>query len=705
MAQNNQRIENRNVLLVNPSGWQKESINLGISYLASSLFKEGFEVQVLDLNRYELKDSEILEQVAAFNPFHIGISLKTATAIEGARVGELIAQKMPEVFITAGGPHFTLCAESFLRENPAFSFGIMGEGEESFSQLVKTSHEGGDWSHLKGVVWRNGQKVIINEWSPPSDLDSLPIPNLDVIQGFSWEGFRYPIVSSRGCPHDCTYCCVNKLTGSRKWRSRSPKNVVGELELLVRSKGITSFEIWDDNFTLNMKRAKAICRLIIERGLKLSWYCHNGIRADCIDDELAKLMHDAGCTSIAFGMETGNPHIFDSIKKGEPLSAVVEAVKKAKKVGIQTVGYFIIGLPGDNLRTFINTVRFEKKLKLNHATYGMLIPYPHTEVWDDVNARGTFLTDITGTQHFCDDVVPVSFELPDFPKSEKVRAHYISKFLDLYESVERVYNQTGKAKVFYIGAEQYLDKIAGMVTACHGQAQHEVIGDITIDSLREHKGFGQVPEDTIISTNQHYYLTKTDSSHIYVCPGSKIPRNIILGNLNLVLINTNRPLCQTVQVKKWIKLPLPGIISALLGTILSAPDAISYFGFNKVYTVAKSHLASQARHVKLVLADKARHTVPVVNGQLQAINKTEPELAGSFIKQESHKGLLVRLYVKNYLLKRWAVNLPFSWALIIFKRVTLSLLNINKYAQLKAKLYALKHKKSEYPFENYPSYL
>lgn len=705
MAPSNQHVENRKVLLVNPSGWQKESINLGISYLASSLIKEGFDVQVLDLNRYELEDNEILEQVTAFDPFHIGISLKTATAIEGARIGGLIAQKMPEVFITAGGPHFTLCAESFLRENPVFAFGIMGEGEESFSQLVKTTHEGGDLSHLKGVVWRNGQNVIINEWSPPSDLDSLPIPNLDVIQGFSWEGFRYPIVSSRGCPHDCTYCCVNKLTGSRKWRSRSPENVVGELELLVRSKGITSFEIWDDNFTLNMKRAKAICRLIIERGLKLSWYCHNGIRADRIDDELAKLMHDAGCTSIAFGMETGNPHIFDSIKKGEPLSAVVEAVKKAKKVGIQTVGYFIIGLPGDNLQTFINTVRFEKRLKLNHATYGMLIPYPHTEVWDDVNARGTFLTDITGTQHFCDDVVPVSFELPEFPKSEKVRAHYISKFLDLYESVERIYKQTGKAKVVYIGAEQYLDQIAGMVIACHGKAQHEVIGDITIDYLREHKGFGQVSDDTIITTNQNYNLSKPSSSNIYVCPSSKIPRKIILGNLNLVLINTNRPLCQTVQVKKRVRLPLPGIMSASIGAILSAPNAISYFGYNKVTTVAKSHLASQVRHVKLVLTDKVRHLIAVDMSQPLAINKVKPMLEGSITKLANHKRLLFFLYEIISLFKRWAVNLPFGWVLRFFKRIILSLGNLKKFALLKSKLYKLKINKSEYPFENYTSYM
>ena len=202
------------------------------------------------------------------------------------------------------------------------------------------------------------------------------------------------------------------------------------MEYIVKTKKINSLAIWDDNFTLNIERAKEICREIIKRKLSLTWYCHNGIRADRIDIKLARLMKRAGCTSLAFGIETGSHDVFDSIKKGESLSDILKAIKIVKKVGIQAVGYFIIGLPGDNLKKFINTVRFQRALKLDHYIYGMLVPYPKTKVWDMIQTQGQLFCDITQTQHFKDDMVPVSFELPGFPKQDMIKAFYITKYLN-----------------------------------------------------------------------------------------------------------------------------------------------------------------------------------------------------------------------------------------------------------------------------------
>ncbi|MFC1836696.1 B12-binding domain-containing radical SAM protein [Thermodesulfobacteriota bacterium] len=153
--------------------------------------------------------------------------------------------------------------------------------------------------------------------------------------------------------------------------------------------------------------------------------------------KIYQLMKKAGCSSIAFGIETGDPEVFELIQKGETLDAVVDAVKYVKEVGIKAVGYFIIGLPGDSLKTFIQTVRFQRSLKLSHFIFGMLIPYPNTEVWDIVEDRGHLLCDITQSQHFADDIVPVSFELPEWPKEDLVRAFYISKYYELFDSVQQ----------------------------------------------------------------------------------------------------------------------------------------------------------------------------------------------------------------------------------------------------------------------------
>ena len=649
---------NQKIVLINPCGWQRESVNLGLSYLAACLLQKGFEVLILDLNRYELDDTTLLERVRQYEPFLVGISVKTATAEEGGRLAILLAGILSNTVLVVGGPHVTLCAEMYLQENPAFSFGIMGEGEESFVALARALQEGHPASEVKGIVWRRGKNLVVNEWSPPQDLNSLPFPNLDVIEGFSWEKFRYPILTSRGCPFKCTYCCVNKLTGSYKWRYRSTNNVIDELEHLVRTKALTTFEVWDDNFTLDIRRAKAICRELIKRKLNLSWYCHNGIRADRIDLELAQLMKEAGCTSIAFGMETGNPEVFDSIKKGEPLSAVVNAVKIVKKAGIQAVGYFIIGLPGDNLETFVETVRFQRKLKLDHYVFGMLIPYPKTEVWDIVQKKGEILCGITQTQHFHSDIVPVSFELPEFPKRDMVRAFYIATYIDLFEAIDRLVNKSCLPHVYYHGADQYLNHIAGMVIACHEGTHHTVVSDLSSKQLVRQRGFTQLSKGTSLAVVKSLPETLLRQDTVHVCIGSNIPHELLLGNANIVLINPQHPLHRTVQVRRYIPgAPLPQILLGTVGTVLSFSDVVRYFGLRKIGKVVRRQFVGLCLRV------------------VNRIWTQKPETTGW---------------------RRHLVGALRFAALLFF---------VGPFIKIKYRLGQLKHKKKAYSFDDYSSYL
>lgn len=578
------------VVLVNPAGWQKESVNLGLSYLASSLIRVGFSVLILDVNRYEMSDETLVERVLKFSPRLIGISVKTATACEGTRLADLLSKASPASTIVCGGPHMTLCPESYMQSAPSVSYGVMSEGERTIVEIALAVVSGTAVSGINGVVWRRGDEVIVNQWDPPADLDSLPFPNLDVVEGFSWEGFRYPIVTSRGCPFDCIYCCVNKLTGSRKWRFRSPESVVGELEAVAGAKGITQFEIWDDNFTLDLKRAKAICRLMIERGLQLSWYCHNGIRADRIDLELAQLMKQAGCTSIAFGIESGNAKTFDSIKKGEPLSAVVEAVRIVKSVGINAVGYFIIGLPGDTLERFMETVRFQRALNLHHYVFGMLIPYPNTEVWEIVKQHGVMFCEITQTQHFSDDIVPISFELPNFPKADMVRAFYIARYFDLLDATNAVRSRISP-KVVYMTTPDSLASLAGMIIACGVGIRHVVVG-ADAEGLRNTPAFAQVPAETVVVFESKLRPGMIDGDTVVVCRNLSIPQELIFGNSGLVLIDPARPLHQVIQVRRAVQdIPLiPSFILSGVGVLWNLPHLLDTFGAQKMWEVAQIQL-------------------------------------------------------------------------------------------------------------------
>lgn len=555
-----------------------------MAYLASTLKEAGYQTLILDINRYPLSDRKLTQRVLDYSPRVIGISVKTATANSGGYIASLLSPVCPDA-VVAGGPHLTLCAESYMNDFPVFNYGVMGEGEKHLVELVDRLSSNTAVEGINGLVYRVDGRVQINRWCPPDDLDDLPLPDFDSIEGFDWEDFRYPILTSRGCPFRCIYCCVNKLTGSRKWRSRSVKNVVDELEHIAQTKRIKSFEVWDDNFTLNIKRAKEICREIIDRKLNLSWYCHNGIRADRTDRELAILMKRAGCTSVAFGIESGNPETFDSIKKGEPLSAVIKAVKLVNEVGIKAVGYFIIGLPGDTLDKFIETVRFQRSLKLDHYTYGMLIPYPKTEVWDIVKTRGKFFCEITSTQHFSNDIVPISFEMPDFPKQDMVRAFYISKFYDLYEAVQKIIDKGQIPMVVYISTPENIEHLPGMIIACDPKTRHIINGYADEKALFQLQSFSQVPAEISITFSRTMPRDLSRENIVVACQGKSIPKGLIFLNSNMVLINPRLAIYLVVQARKYIinKWNIPDFLLSMVGYLPGIYNVIKRYGIKNIY--------------------------------------------------------------------------------------------------------------------------
>jgi len=523
------------ILFLNPAGWQKDSINLGLALLAGTLRSAGFESLQVDLNAFPLEDAVLVRRIQAYGPALIGISIKTATAEEGARLGELVRRHFPAVPLLVGGPHITLCGREFLEHCPAFDFGLLGEAEHSLLQLVGSLFAGAPLEDVSGLAWRQGGELRLNPWgeqTPPRDLDLLPLPDLDSIEGHSWEGFRYPLLTSRGCPFECIYCCVNKLTRSRKWRARSASEVVDELQWAVTVKRIDAFEILDDNFTLDMERAKAFCRELITRRLNLSWYCHNGIRADRIDPELAGLMAEAGCTSVAFGIESGCPRVFDSIKKGEPLDAVTRAVRIVKEAGIQAVGYFIIGLPGDTLESFVETVRFQRSLRLRHHVFGMLIPYPGTEVWDLVARRGRMFADITQTRHFTEGAPLVCFELPEFPRRDMTRAYYIAKYFELFEAVQTIVARGGRPVLVYADDPALFRHLPGIVAACGPETRHVAPTAAAREAMiqealdwRPRIEYGPVSLDEFPAKEA-----------LVVCTGDRAPRAALFGRTGLALL-------------------------------------------------------------------------------------------------------------------------------------------------------------------------
>ncbi len=174
--------KNNRVLLINPSGWQKESTNLGLAYLSSALKEAGYPTLVLDINRYQLSDRVLTERVLGYSPRVIGISVKTATANSGGHIANLLSPVCPDVIFVAGGPHLTLCAESYMNDFSVFNYGILGEGEKHLVELVDALSNNSAVNKLKGLVYRIDGRIQINRWHPPDDLNDLPLPDFDSIE-------------------------------------------------------------------------------------------------------------------------------------------------------------------------------------------------------------------------------------------------------------------------------------------------------------------------------------------------------------------------------------------------------------------------------------------------------------------------------------------------------------------------------------------
>ena len=421
------------IVLVDPPGVQ-EGLNVGLGYIVSSLVNAGHDGKVLDLNNSSICEGAWIKMIREYDPRVIGFSIKNATYFKAVEIAGKIKKLFPGIVLVAGGPYVTLAGNDFFKDAPFFDYAILGEGEKVFPELCDTIASGGK-VNIKGVISRNSTQ---KEADPVfvEDLDDLDPPTYELFENFedTMSKSRYPVITSRGCPYNCIYCSVCAISG-RKWRTRSIQKVIEEITEAEKKHAIKGFEILDDNFTLDVERAKKFCRTLIKEKVDLPWSCPNGIRTDRIDDELAELMMQSGCDLVMVGVESADEEVFNQIDKGETLADIGNGIKTLKKAGIRVGGYFIIGLPGDSLEATKKSVEFARKNGLEPAHFNMLAPYPKTRMWNWIQENGRMLEDYRMGKHFLGKPVPV-FETDDFTTEERVKAYYMANtVLRQYEFV------------------------------------------------------------------------------------------------------------------------------------------------------------------------------------------------------------------------------------------------------------------------------
>jgi len=406
------------IILINPRlrEWSPNIwIPLGLTYVASVLEKEGHIVKIIDMNAERMTDSDLIQNLNKDTNV-VGITGMITEYQKILKISTLVKDTLPDVKIILGGPLATTLPRELLEYSHA-DFLVMGEGEKTTPALIHAIEHESDVAEIRGIAYRNNGKVIITEpVIPIDDLDTIPFParhllNMDKYTKNHFESFGFEIegydkirstnlISSRGCPYDCTFC-FRDMWGY-KWRGRSAKNIVEEMELLNSKYGMNGFLFNDDTFVLSKKRVFEFTRLLKESHLDVIWYC-NG-RINLIQKDLLKAMYDSGCRGIAYGIESGNQSILDSMKKNITLDQVRNVVKWTKDIGINAAGYFMIGMIGETKETIQDTIHFAKELDLDFYGFSITTPFPGTELYSEAMKRGLMHVDMTSLKTFDFDI-------------------------------------------------------------------------------------------------------------------------------------------------------------------------------------------------------------------------------------------------------------------------------------------------------------
>jgi len=399
-----------NILLIQPPITLKKNETfavtppLGLAYLGAVAEQIGHHVTILDtvvegfnlrsdeghLTRIGLPKDAIKRKIEEVKPDLVGITCPfTLMDREMRCVASIVKSVNSGILVVVGGAHPSSMPDNVIADNN-IDFLVLGEGEITFSILLKSIQESEEFEKIKGLWFKKKGKIIRN--SPNEfieDLDTIPFPAMHLLPlekylslgeaHGSQKRKRYmPMVTSRGCPGRCVFCSIHTVWG-HKWRARTPENVVNEIEMLVSKYGIREIHFEDDNLTLSKKRIMKICDLIIERGLDITWATPNGVAINTLDLAILQKMKKSGCYQLNFGIESGDPFVLRNvINKPLNLERVRRVVNWSKWLGIWTHGFFVIGFPTESLESIRRTIRFAKELDLDSANFFIATPYPGT---------------------------------------------------------------------------------------------------------------------------------------------------------------------------------------------------------------------------------------------------------------------------------------------------------------------------------------
>jgi anaerobic magnesium-protoporphyrin IX monomethyl ester cyclase len=382
------------VTLVNPTAPINAAMHmpfalLGLGYLAAVLEKNEYQVDVIDCQLLKLSLEDFRSEISKRQPNIVGVTSSTLTYQSALKLIKIVKEACPDCITIAGGPHVTFWDDKALEECPELDIVVRREGEITMLEIVQKIEADKSYDDVLGTTVRKEGKIVKNPDRPYiEDLDGLPFParHLWPMERLrEYEDILY-LATSRGCVYWCEFCTTVRMHG-RKYRMRSPKNVVDELEFLHKTYGAKKFTFCDDAFTVDQPRTEALCSEILQRGLKIEWNC--GTRVDMITKDLLMKMKESGCISVWFGVESGTQQVLDAMKKGITPELTIKVLGWVRELGLKPVPNVILGFPGETKKSAWKTIKFVEKIAPDEVGfYNVATPFPGTPMYDIVKEKG-----------------------------------------------------------------------------------------------------------------------------------------------------------------------------------------------------------------------------------------------------------------------------------------------------------------------------
>lgn len=383
------------VLLICPNYYSKALITdaiihpINLAYLAAYVREKGISVDIIDGRALNYSLDDYKDAIIKLKPKIVGMTVMTSYVNQAVDIARIVKSVSKNIMVVVGGAHISALPVDTLASYDVFDVAVVGEGEETLAELTKKVLKNDcDFSGINGIYYRDNG--VIKGTKPRGlikDLDSLPYPAFDLLPlekyrpAFQWDKKRpyLMVYANRGCPYNCTFC-ASKSNFGRTVRFRSPESVVDEIEYYKGRYGVKEIIFYDDTLVINKNHILDLCDIMIRRKLDIAWGCFSTV--DAMSFELAKRMKEAGCFTIFLGLESGSERMLKSMNKSyKSVKQARQVVSDVRKAGIQAVGSFIFGVPGETEETIKETIDFALDLPLNYAAVFPVVPFPGSEVF------------------------------------------------------------------------------------------------------------------------------------------------------------------------------------------------------------------------------------------------------------------------------------------------------------------------------------